>query len=364
MSRENIFDVKHYIAPWALPRENIPINIEWSKDVVFNEIRIEIPDDFRFVDFLNVKKFNIAGNVATISSVIVCTFPDAPMYCGFLVSSTEIPDKLKVARKILVEFLHEDKIIKSLKLYARIFRPVLEVTETVEKIELHDEQEKLEIPINLKYIGFGDIRLKIEAGIGGRIVSHGESIIYELLRRLWLSDVLADESVLEGNEEKRKRIHVEPTLLQELSEQLGEKIESGDTSGILEMIEEGDVEDFKRWLSDVKTKDKFMEVVYSRIEDLLLDLLTDLLERHPTDSVKLVNARTKIKAKIELPIEDIKIRLRYTDAIENEYPQVEIPIKIEDKRVEKRKTIIDIPITIKWEEKPFTNVAEMKMEEG
>lgn len=358
---EIIFEVKHYIAPWALPRENIPINIEWGKDVVFNEIRIEIPDDFRFVDFLNVKKFSIAGNVATISSVIECTFPDAPLYCGFLVSSTEIPDKLKAAKKILVEFLHEDKVIKSLKLYARIFRPVLEVTETVEKIELHDDQEKLEIPINLKYIGFGDIRLKIEAGIGGRIVSHGESIIYELLRRLWLSDVLADEGVSEG-EEKRKRIHVEQPVLQEFSEQLGKKIESGDISGIIGMIEEGDVEDFKRWLSDVKTKEKFMEVIYSRIEDLLLGLLTDLLERYPTDSVKLANARTKIKAKIELPVETIKIRLKYTDSIENEYTPVEIQLKIEDKRVEKRKTIIDIPIIIEMEEEPFKNVAEMKME--
>jgi len=361
---EAIFNVTSHIVPWALPKENIPINIEWSKDMVFDEIRIEIPDDFRFVEFLNVKEkeYNITGNIATISSVIECTLPDAPMYYGFIVSSTEIPDKLKVAKKILVEFLRGDKAIKSLKLYARIFRPMLEVTKIVEKIELHDDQEKLEIPINLKYIGFGDIRLKIEAGIGGRIVR--ESIVYELLRRLWLSDVLADESVSEGNEGKRGKIHVEPTLLQEFSEQLGKKIENGDIAGMLGMIDEGDVEDFKRWLSDVKTKDKFMEVVYSRIEDLLLDLLTDLLERHPTDSVKLANARTKVKAKIELPIENIKIRLIYTDPIENEYPPIEIPIRIEDKRVKKRKTIIDIPIIIEMAEDPLTNVAEMKMEEG
>ena len=105
-----------------------------------------------------------------------------------------------------------------------------------------------------------------------------------------------------------------------------------------------------------------MDVIYSRIEDLLLDLLIDLLERHPTDNVKLANVQTKIKAKIELPMEIIKIRLRYTDPIENEYPPVEIPIKIEDKRGDKRKTVIEIPITIeKWEEDPFMNVAEMEI---
>jgi hypothetical protein len=357
--------VKGYIVPWALPKENIPIHIEWTRDMIFNTIRLKIPEDFKFIDFLNVEKINITGNVAAIDKVIEPTLPEVPMYFGFIVSSTKIYDELKVVKEILVEFLHENKAVKIIRLYARIFRPTLEVTDTVKKIELTDEQEKWKIPINLRYIGFGDIRLKIEAEIGGRIVSHGESIVYELLRRLWLSDLLPDEGTPEKREEKRKKIRVEPTYIQEISEQLGKKMESGDISGILEMIDERDIEDFKRWLSEVKAKDRLMEVIYTRIEDLLLDLLLDLLERHPTDNVKLANAQTKIRAKIELPMETIKIRLKYIDPVQNEYSPIEIPIDIEDRRVKNRKTVIEIPITIeKLEERPFMNVAEIKIGEA
>lgn len=361
-NRKGISNVKGYIVPWTLPRENIPIHLKLPKDVSFDEIHIEIPNDFRFVDFLNVEEVKIMGQIAKIIKIIKPKSVDTPHYFGFVVTSTVIPNKLKIARNIMVKIRHNNKVVDKLKLNARIFRPLLEVTDAPKKIELTDVWQKFELPIHLKYVGFGDIRLKIEAEIRGRIVSHGESLIYELLRRLWLSDIF----IKKQSEEKREKgeIYVEPPYLQKLSEELVKKIESSNMSDIFRMIDEKDIKEFKRWLSDVKTKNKFMDIVYSRIEDLLLDLLTDLLEKHPTDSVKLANARTKIKTKIELPVEVIKIRVMYMDSAGNEYPSVEVPIEIEDKRVENKKATIDIPIIIKkWEEEPFLNVAEMEIKE-
>lgn len=61
-------DIKGYIPRWALPRENIPVNVEWQNDVNYDEIRIIKPDDFNFVDFLNVENVKISGNVATVNS--------------------------------------------------------------------------------------------------------------------------------------------------------------------------------------------------------------------------------------------------------------------------------------------------------
>lgn len=201
------------------------------------------------------------------------------------------------------------------------------------------------------------------AEIGGRIVSQGESIVYELIKRLWLSENSSDIS--QGIEDKKRGLSVNPEYIHKISENLEKKIDSGDISGVFEMIDENDIENFKIWLSDIKTQKQFSEVVYSRIEDLLLNLLSDLFERHPTKNVKLANSSTKIKAKIEVPIETIKIFLKYTDIIENEYPVVEISIKIVDKRIEKKDAIIEIPITIeKWEEELFMNVAEMELERG
>lgn len=309
-----------------------------------------------------MEEVKILDNSAIINRVIKSSLPNTLTYFGFLVSSTGIYDELKVAKKISIEFLHEKKIIKSLNLHARIFRPSLEVTKDIDRIELTDEHEKCKLPIHLKYIGFGDIRLSIKAEVGGKIVSHGESIIYELIRRLWLSENSPDEKIIVEDGMKRE-ICIDASYIHKISENLEKKIDCGDVSGVLEMIDQKDSENFKDWLSNVKNREKFSEVVYSRIEDLLLDMLSDLLDRHPTENVKLANSQTKIRAIIKIPIEVIKIFLKYTDSIENEYPLVEIPIQVEDKRNGKNNTIIEIPITIeKLEEEPFMNVAEMKIE--
>ncbi len=356
--------IKGNIVPWALPRENIPVHVEWIDDIVYDEIQIKIPNDFKFVEFLNVGEVKILDNSAIINRVIKSPLLNTPTYFGFLVSSTGIYNELKVAKQISIDFLYEKNIIKSLTLYARIFRPSLEVTKEVDRIELTDEHEKCKLPIHLKYIGFGDIRLSISAEVGGKIVSHGESIIYELIRRLWLSENSPDEKIIIEDGMKRQ-ISVDASDIRKITENLEKKIDSGDVSGVLEMIDDKDIENFKDWLSNVKNREKFSKVVYSRIEDLLLDLLSDLLDRHPTENVKLASAKTKIRARIKIPIEIIKIFLNYKDTLENEYPSIEIPIKIEDKRKEKNNTIIEIPITIeKWEEEPFKNVAEMEIEGG
>lgn len=184
------------------------------------------------------------------------------------------------------------------------------------------------------------------------------------MRRLWLSENSPDETVIIEDGMKRQ-ISVDASDIRKITENLEKKIDSGDVSGVLEMIDEKDIETFKEWLSNVKNREKFSEVIYSRIEDLLLDLLSDLLDRYPTENVKLANTQTKIRAIIKIPIEVIKIFLKYTDTLENEYPLIEIPITVEDKRNGKNNTIIEIPITIeKWEEEPFMNVAEMKVEGG
>lgn len=353
--------IKGDIVPWALPMESIPVQIEWTDNKIFDEIRIKIPDDFKFVEFLNVENVNISDSLATVNRVIKSP-PNFPTYFGFLVSSTRIYDELKVAKKISIEFLYKNEMIESLNLYARIFRPSLEVTKRTDRIELIDELATCKLPIHLKYIGFGNIRLSISAEIGGIIVSQGGSITYELIRRLWLSETSDTNKVVV--DEGRREFSVDASLIHQIAEDLEKKIDSRDLSGLYELLSEEDTENFKNWLSNVKNAEKLSKVVYSRIEDLLLDLLSELFDRYPTENIKLASAQTTIRTKIKLPITTIKIFLKYTDAIKNEYPQIEIPIEVEDKREIKNNTIIEIPVTIeKYEEEPFINVAEMKIEE-
>lgn len=103
--RENY--VKGYIPRWALPRENIPVHIEWQNDINYDEIRIRKPDDFNFIDFLNVECVKISGNLAIINRVIKSSLINTITYFGFSICSTGIYDELKVAKTISIEFLQK-----------------------------------------------------------------------------------------------------------------------------------------------------------------------------------------------------------------------------------------------------------------
>lgn len=349
------------IVPWALPMEVIPIHIEWTNDIIYDEIQIKIPDDFKFVDFLNVEDVKKLDNLAIVNRAIKSPLLEIPTYFGFLISSIRIHDELKIAKKISVEFLYKKEIIKSLSLYAKIFRPSIKATGEIDRIILTNDTENVVLPIHLKYSGFGDIRLNISAKIGGIIVSQGGSIIHELIRRLWLLETDDPDKII--IDESKKDITVDESFLQKIINDLEEKIESGNID-MSELLDDTQIKNFNSWLSNVKNSEKLLEVIHGHVEDLLLDILSDILGRHPTENVKLTRAQTRIRTKIRLPVSVIKIILKYTDVINNEYPLVEIPISIEDKRDQKTNTIIEIPIMIeKWEEEPFMNVAEMMIEE-
>lgn len=99
-----------------------------------------------------------------------------------------------------------------------------------------------------------------------------------------------------------------------------------------------------------------MNLFYSRIEDMLLSLLVDLLESHPATNVRLVDPRAKIFTRIKTPITKLMLKLKYRDLLGNNYEE-QVPIEIVDRRTEGN-SLLDLPIVIeKWDDKPLMNVA-------
>ena len=350
-----------YIVPWALPNEDIPLHVAWSEAEEFDTAQIKVPEDLNIVDVLNVDELKVENNVVTLKprrSVV-----GTSNYFGMILSAPKTYNELKVAKKISIEFLHQNEIVGRHELHARIFRPYLEVMKAPERIELLDQEKARTLPLHIRYVGFGDIQIKIEATIGGRIVSHGESIIYELLRRLWLSGLFEEKPIAQEKEElkrRKKELWVAPDYVKEIAEALQKTVETGIIP--VEEINQEVVEVVKRWLTDIRTQEKLTEVLYSRVEDILLGLLIDLLDRHPTDNVKLSDAQTRIRTKIQAPIEHLTLRLRYRDLMGNEYLSVNIPIRIVDRRTAESGDVIDIPIVIeRWEDESFMNVKDMKI---
>lgn len=358
-------NLEYYIVPWALPREDIPIRVEIPKNIFFDKIRIRIPNDFEFKDFLNIAKVTVTENIAEIDKLIKTKSDQTPIYFGFVVSSIDIPPTLKTSKKILIELLSNNEVIGHEKLSAHIFRPKLEVTDINERIILTDDVKEYEMPMDIKYIGFGDIKLRIEGRIEdtieGQIVSEEESIVNELLRRL-LTDSQSESNTKIPND--NKVLHFEDSsLIPNIIMKMEKKIKKGDISGLGEFSEE-DLKSFEELCSDPETKNNFLNIVYTRVEDIFISLLSELFETNPMDNVKLTNSQTNIKVKINSHITSILTRLLYEDSIGNKYPPVEIPIKIVDNREDRSQTNINMPVSIKnWEEEPFMNVAEMNMEE-
>lgn len=358
------------IVPWALPGEEIPIRIEIPRDIIFDKIRIKIPSDFKFSDFLNVAEVDYNNNIAEIHDLIKTKSELTPLYFGFVISSTTIPEKLKTSKSVEVELLSYNNVIEQVKLNARIFRPKLEITDINERIELSDNIEEYEIPMDIKYVGFGDIKLKIESEIEdkikGKIVSESETIVSELLKRMLL-DSQTGRKETKANTEKfqnNRKVSIEDDFIQDIISKIVETVMEGDFSGLTELLSEDEIASFEKLFSDPETKDQFLNVVYTRAEDIFISLLSEVFETHPTDNVKLTNSQTNLKITIDTHITSITTRLLYKDPIGNEYPPIEIPIEIVDNRDDKSQSHINMPIRIKkWEENPFTNVAETDIDE-
>jgi hypothetical protein len=361
-------DISGYIVPWSLPNERMPLHVTWSPDVFFDKIHVIVPSDFRIHDILNVDEVELKEHEAIITKV-KSPCEGFPCYFGMVISAFKIFEELKVAKKITVNFIRNGETYYCLELYGRIFRPRLEILKSPKEIELTDDMSKNKLPLNLRYIGFGDIELKIEATIGGKIVSIGESIVYELMRRLWLSDIVEkkmEKSKTIGSKEKDKQkreLRLEPAYVRQMAQKLQEMIDRGIIP--TEELDAEAIAGLKEWLADVKTKDKFMEIVYEKTGELLLSLLMDLFEKNPTSNVKLQDAKTIIRTKIKTPVTALTLRLLYKDNIGNDYPPIEIPIQVSDKRTESSGFLIEIPILIeKWESEPFMNVEKMEILEG
>jgi hypothetical protein len=349
--------VELYIAPWALPNEPVPVHVRWHKDFGFEKVKVVLPDGWSFVDFTNLDQVAIEGTTATVDKKNVSGSAESSTYFGFAIEHPQIPKDIRHEEVVAITFYESTKVIFSGKLTARLFRPQLSFVKAPESIVLTDASPATSLPLYLRYSGFGDIQLRVEARIGGRIVSEGGSLPLEILRRLWLFEKSGEKEDVKAAKRKAGMI-ISSDYVKEIVQEVQQIVESGqippgafDKEALTEMRE---------WLKDPGNKGRFMDLLYSRTQDMMLNLLVDLLDSHPARNVSLVDPRARIATEIRAPMEELLLRLRYRDLMMNEYEPVDVTIKIVDKRI-KGKPTLNIPIvTDKWEDKPLLNVAGSK----
>ncbi len=348
-SRDSLVDL--HIVPWALTNEDTPIHIQWRPEFDFDAATIAIPPGYVFVEFTNVSKVELKENKATIQRTDV-EQSNLSRYFGCVIRRVTLPQEIRYEGNVEFSFTKGETVIRNEILKSRIFRPKLTFSETPAPVELTDREAGRSLPIHIGYRGFGDIQLRVEAIMGGQIVSEASTVALEILRRLWMYDTLPQE---EHRDAQKPKVGVTPDYVKAIAAEVERILDTGEIPS--EFFEEEVLADIKEWLTDIRNRDRFMDLLYSNTEDMLLNMLMELLDSHPASNVSLVTPKSKILTHIRAPLTNIVLRLRYRDLLKNEYEPVEVTINLVDKRT-KGKAAVEVPIVItKWDDRPLMNVA-------
>ncbi len=334
------------------------MHLRIDKDFQFDQIIVHLPDDFKLVETINISDFSVFGTKIIIYSTKK-TKSFSGIFFGLVIKYTGIPKKLKISKNLDIEIFKKDECLISCTMECRIFRPLLEIVNAPNKIVLVDGEESNKIDLHLRYIGFGDISVEIQALIEGDIVSQEDSLVYEVILRLY-------ERM--SNEEKYVNddmvgFKIEQDFVNDIISKVMKQVDLDELSA--ESLNDEERYFIKECLKFIKKKENYAQIIYEETNNILLSILEDVLERNPEENIELKGRHTYIKTKIDAPVKVINLIINYTDLLMNKYPALEFAIDVEDKLLTHKNTSIKIPIKIeKIDAEPFMNVRDMAIEEN
>lgn len=340
-SKKSKIDIS--IAPWALPREEIPIHIRISKEITprLKNIKIDLPDCFKLVDMINVVKHNISDNILTIQLIGKAKKSDYD-YFGVVIASIEPFQELKKQIPINIEFEYYDGAHEKCIKNARIFRPELKFESVPEKIILKDAQKtETKIPVNMKFTGFGKIKIRSECKIGGEIVSIGTSLLDEIVRRI------VTEGIFPKDEKIDKGVTIDQNYIEQVVTELRDNYQTNkDLQRIIDeqKFKKSEINQMYRFSKE--NQEKIIAMYYKRsVEGHLVQIVSEILKRNLSNNSQ-IESPTAIDTSIKLPSTNVTIIFYYKDVLENEYPPIEKTIEIIDKRTNPTGINVKIPVEI------------------
>ncbi len=344
------------IPPWALPKEQITFYVKLQKGLLFSKILISLPDCMDVEGTINVDNMKSLENTLEILDIGRSKLSKYD-YFGITISSKEPFDELAVQSKIPIKLIEPDNTETKLYTYARIFRPKLDLQQIPDSISLNDVEET-SLPIHLKFKGFGDISIRIEANIGGDLVSEGGSSLMDRLFHGFLREGFFDEDLENAD---KKDFKINKIALTRALDVFKDKIRDVEYVKSLEQDKEIN-EDAIEWLKsfDESEQEKFMNVLYGTMEGYLVKKLTDMFSRNVSRHLQ-IDSGTNISAEIKAELTNLDLKIFYKDLNGNVYPPLETTLKIVDKREINHEIRVSIPIDIEKvdETEAYKNVGEM-----
>jgi len=252
---------------WALPREEIPIHVKLEKSITskIKNVILTLPDFFQLIDTINLAEHKIEGNQIIVNNIGKANMSEYD-YFGIVIATKKPFDELKKQIPINVKFNFLDGKVEEQITYARIFRPLLEFEEVPKNIILTDRPNKdVNLPLSLKFTGFGEINLRAECKIDGKIVSTGTSVVDEVLQRLLNEGFFPDDGT-----ENKTGLKINQEYIQRVSNEL--KKEFLKDEDIQKMLNTGQIDEESAELLynlNKEEKEKFMGIFYKTVEGYL-----------------------------------------------------------------------------------------------
>ena len=354
------FKYKVTCPPWALPAEEVPIHVQFDKSItpLLQSVNVSLHESLVFRDFINMAGRECDGRMLTVSSIGKSTMSDYD-YFGFAVATTSPFEELKRTVPIKIKFNYHDGTSETYTEHARIFRPLLELDASPDRITITDRNEgRLELPIAMRFSGFGQIKVRAECRIEGRIVSFASSMLNEMLRKIVREGTMPDEAGGGAG------VSVDPDYVERTVTEVGVMLQNRDGLGnVLDDLRGGTHADALRGLSR-ESKEKFVGMLYNTAEAYVGQIIAEILDRNVGANITM--EPTKIHAQISLPVTRATVRLFYRDLVGNVYGPVEKQVEIVDKRKMPAGIGVKIPLSIKSvdESRAYKNVSAMEIDAG
>lgn len=352
------FDVQ--CPPWSLPREEVPIQIKIEKTVT-NSVRqvvIDLPASLRLVDTINILEHTASGNQIVVEEIDKARLSEYD-YFGIIVATTSPFDDLKKEVPVKMSFFMHDGSVDTVVTAVTVFRPLLEFGDMPDSVTLKDGGAgECDIPIRLKFSGFGDITIRCKCSAGGQIVSRETSPTDEILKYVARDSIMhfdaTDPSDHDAND---VAMRARPG-----TEKLGKKDTPDITTQGVPNGEKADPAEDHAQHEFAESKGKgIMWHFYEALSMSITETLSDMLARTLGENLQLVS-KTAIVAPNGLPLDELVVVFQYSDMLGNEYDPIQKTIKIVDRRSAKAKADSAIPLTITADESgAYKNVTGMRV---
>lgn len=350
-SQTGEFEVSDFfVAPWGLANEQRPLHIRWEGEV--EAVTIALPNPMKLDKVNNINKpleeFDIEANeeyseIEFSSSDIISE--------GYLAGELIVPEifeDVMVGQEVGVKLhLPSGEMVQSTG-YTFTIRPKIELVDAPDQIIVKESQKEVALEIDMRYIGFGMAEVEIEVQSDGETISEPVDLMTNIAEAFAESGVPTKESeILDDIPEEWEndpRYNVSQEDMQMLAADMREVFLEGrdafeefDVDQMLKIakaLEEGETD--REW--DISKMYEFMELA-------LVNSILDLVDRHPTEGVKMENPNTEIET--ESQTREITVIYKLSDRQGNEYQSVEKTVEIIDEN--DREGMMRGTINTNWE---------------